>query len=562
MAVSAREAWRLVRPYWVSDDRWRAYGLLAAIIGLDVFLTYIGVRQTHWQKNFFDALVERDLAGFWRQMLELGFIIGGIVVAGTGRVWFEQALAMRWRSWLTGHHLQRWLGGHAYWRMSTEGAVDNPDQRIADDLRLMASDTLSLSVGALNYAVDFFTFATMLWSLSGALSFAAGGMALDVPGYMLWAAMLYALAGSLLIEWIGRGLVAIDYQQQRREADFRFLLVRLRSEATSVALWQGEATEQRGLSEAFSRIRDNWREVMGYTKRITAMNALYVQASMLLPYLITGPRYFAGAITVGTVMQLNSLFNRVRGALSWFVYRYKDLALLRSVFQRLHELDIALQQRRDSGLRFERGGTDVVLQGIAVHRAQGGRLGGISHLRLRPGDRLLVRGRSGSGKSLLLSALAGLWPLAEGTVSWPVGRVLFVPQRSYLPEGSLRACIAYPGVAASIDTPAARATLLEVGLGALSAELDSERDWSRVLSPGEQQRLAFARVLLQRPAVVFLDETSAALDLDAEAMMYDLLDERLADCIVVSVGHRASLLRWHPLQLDWDAPAEWAMQTG
>ncbi len=551
MKLSAKDAWHLVRPYWVSEDRWRAFGLLATIVALDVFLTYVGVRQTHWQKHFFDALVERDLAAFWRQMWELGLIITGIVVAGTARVWFEQALAMRWRTWLTGRHLDRWLRDGAYWRVAESGTVDNPDQRIADDLRLMATDTLRLSVGALNYLVDFFTFATMLWGLSGAVSFVFGGATREVPGYMLWAAVAYALAGSLLIEWIGRGLVAVDYQQQRREADFRFLLVRLRENATGIALWRGETAERVGLAGAFDAIRDNWREVMRYTKRITAMNALYVQGSMLLPFLFTGPRYFSGAITVGTVMQLNSLFNRVRGALSWFVYRYKDLALLRSVFHRLHEFEAALQRPAGNGIRFNRQGSDLVLSGVRIARPDGRALGGIDHLRLEPGERLLIQGASGAGKSLLLTALAGLWPVAEGGVTVPAGKVLFVPQRNYLPQGSLRACVAYPSPAHELDEAALRAALIDVGLHRLVAELDVEQDWMRRLSPGEQQRLAFARVLLQHPAVVFLDESTSALDADAEALVYALVMQRLPQCIVVSVGHRESLAKWHGRSLRW-----------
>ncbi|MGY8564475.1 ABC transporter ATP-binding protein/permease [Paracidovorax citrulli] len=527
--------------------------MLATIIALDVFLTYIGVRQTLWQKNFFDAMVERDLTGFWRQIRELAFIVAGIVVAGTGRVWFEQALEMRWRSWLTKTYLSRWLSGHAHWQMGHSGAVDNPDQRIAEDLRLMASETLRLSVGALNYAVDFFTFSTMLWSLSGAASLALAGMNVQVPGYMMWIAVLYALLGSLLIEWIGRGLVPVDYQQQRKEADFRYLLVRVREHASPIALWRGESVEGQSLNAAFARIRGNWNDVMRYTKRITAMNALYVQSSMLLPYLITGPRYFSGAVTIGTVMQLNSLFNRVRGALSWFVYRYKDLAMLRSVFQRLHEFGWALRRPMDGGIQFAREGADVIMASVRVELPDGAGLGRIDHLHLAPGDRLLIQGRSGSGKSLLLAAIAGLWPASSGRVTLPDGLTLFVPQQSYMPEGTLLACLAYPSSLAEVNVAQARAALEEVGLTALVDDLHEDAAWGRRLSPGEQQRVGFARVLVQRPAVVFLDESTAALDPEGEATMYQLLDEHLPRSIIVSVGHRPSLRRWHSLEIQWAA---------
>lgn len=551
MKLSTRDVWRLVSPYWVSEDRWRAYALLGTIVGLDVFLTYIGVRQTYWQKNFFDALVERDLNGFWRQMLELGFIIAGIVVAGTARVWFEQALQMRWRGWVTNTYLARWLGGRAYWHMQHNGCVDNPDQRIAEDLRIMASDTLRLSVGALNYVVDFFTFATMLWGLAGALSFAVAGTQVQIPGYMMWAAVLYALIGSMMIEWIGRGLVPVDYQQQRREADFRYLLVRVRENAAAIALWRGERTESNGLAGAFDGIRRNWGEVMRYTKRITAMNALYVQSSMLLPYLITGPRYFAGDISVGTLMQLNSLFNRVRGALSWFVYRYKDLALLRSVFHRLHQFERAVGETVHHGLQRTFAGSDLILDVVQVRLPDGRALGCVDHLHLSPGDRLLIQGASGTGKSLLLSSLAGLWPFATGAVRMPQGRVVFVGQASYLPVGTLHACVAYPGSIEETGPTEVAAALVAVGLGDLLGELENAAEWSTRLSPGERQRLAFARLLVQKPDLVFLDEVTSALDTEAEATLYALLAERLPRCIVISSAHRPSLHAWHGRNLRW-----------
>lgn len=552
MTLTAGDVWRLVRPYWMSDDRWRAYGLLATIVGLDAFLTYIGVRQTHWQKNFFDALVERDLDAFWRQMLELVFIVAGIVGAGTARVWFEQALEMRWRHWLTTVYLDRWLGGTAYWRIENDGLVDNPDQRIADDLRLMASDTLRLSVGALHYAVDFFTFAAMIWGLSGALSFSLAGIDVHIPAYMLWAAVLYAVVGSVLIERIGRGLVAVDYEQQRREADFRHLLVRVRENVAQVAMMRGEPAESAGLKHAFAAIRSNWRRVMGYTKRITAMNALYVQSSMVLPYLITGPRYFAGEITVGTVMQLNSLFNRVRGALSWFVYRYKDLALLRSVFRRLVEFERATQARDRSGVRVSVGDGDTLrIRELTLALPDGAQLGQVGTLELAPGERLLVHGPSGSGKSLLLNAVAGLWRHGQGVIVLPRGKVVFVPQRSYLPNGTLHACLAYPDVEASLPYPDAAAALRAVGLAGLVRELSLPAHWMQRLSPGEQQRLAFARILLQKPELLFLDETTSALDLEAETMLYSLLVERMPACAVVSVAHRPSLARFHTATMEW-----------
>lgn len=557
MRLTPGIVWHLVRPYWVSDDRWRAYGLLATIIGLNVFLTYIGVRQTYWQKNFFDALVERDLAAFWAQLRELVFIVVGIVGAGTARVWFEQALEMRWRAWLTNDYLRRWLGEAAFARIELEGGTDNPDQRIAEDLRLMAGETLRLSVGLLNYLVDFFTFAAVIWGLSGALSFSLAGLQIHIPGYMLWAAILYALIGSVLIEKIGHRLVPVDYQQQRREADFRFLLVRVRENAAQIAVMGGSAAEQAGLDRAFAMIRANWAEVMRYTKRVTALNALYVQSSMVIPYLVTGPRYFAGEITIGVVMQLNSLFNRVRGSLSWFVYRYQDLAMLRAVFRRLAEFDRALLPPDAPGIRIARSHDDALrIEALCLRRPDGRTLADLSAWAVRPGERWLIQGPSGSGKSTLLAAMAGLWRAGSGTIMRPEASCMFVPQRLYLPGGSLSACLAYPRAPQAIGASAMAGALETVGLGTLVAELEHEASWMRRLSPGEQQRIAFARALLHRPAFLFLDESTSALDLDAEARMYRLIVDTMPETAIVSVAHRPSLHAFHTHVLHWATPED------
>lgn len=566
LAAQLAAAWRLVRPFWTSEARWPARGLLLLIILIDMARAYAAVRMTYWHRDFLDALTAYDMAAFKTQLWVFVLVAGPGIFLDTARPWFNQKLEMRWRAWMTGTYLDRWLAGTAYYRMERERLIDNPDQRIAEDLRLMASETLRLSLGLLDNVVKLVSYSAVVWTLSGSLSFAIGGHAFVIPGYMLWAAVLYALAGSVLQERIGKPLVAVDYQQQRQEAQFRFLMVRLRENAEQVAFYRGTRTERTRLAQAFDGIQHNWRDVMRYTKRITFLRFSYIEVGAFIPYLLIVPRYFAKEITLGMVQQLTLAFSRARQSLSWFIFTYKDLALLRSVFRRLHEFDSALGTRASQGILMEMGSDSTLrVQALRVHHADGQPLAAIDALDIAPGQRWLVRGRSGVGKSTVLRALAGLWGHGSGVIIWPdKGQVMFVPQLSYLPMGSLRACLSYPSEEGRFSTDEYLDALQSVQLSALASQLDEDGNWAKHFSPGEQQRLAFARVLLQRPSYLFLDEATASLDGEAQACVYRAITDRLPNLALLSVGHRDSLRQWHTHECDLGEgePQNWADRDG
>ncbi|MDR2365408.1 MAG: ABC transporter ATP-binding protein/permease [Zoogloeaceae bacterium] len=548
-------AWRLLLPWWMSEERWRARGLLAIIIGIDLFNTYVGVRLSYWQRDYWDALAERDIAAFWDLMWVYPAIVIFWSVSITARTWFFQALEMRWRAWMTDVFLRRWLDDNAYYRINRTGGADNPDQRIGEDLRLLASDSLRLFLGLLANLSVLVSYAAIVWNLSGSLAFAPGGVRIEIPGYMLWVAVIFALAGTWLLEKIGYPLVRVDYCQQRYEAHFRYLMVRVRENAEQIAFYSGGRAETARLAAAFTAIRENWRRVMDYTKRITLFHEGYIEIGVFLPLLIVGPRYFAGLITLGAVQQLTNSFSRVHMALSWFIFAYKDLALLRSVSLRLIEFEAATKEKEAGGIALTQNARPdcLSIRALDLRLPDGETLARIDELTLKAGERWVIRGRSGAGKSTFLRALAGLWPHGEGEIALPEGKKMFLPQQSYLPFGSLRACLCYPGDEHEFNTRECVEVLYTVRLDALTSHLDEHDQWDKRLSPGEQQRLAFARVLLHKPEWLFLDESTASLDPANEAAIYRLLAERLPDAAIISVAHRESVAAFHDRALDLGA---------
>ena len=558
----ARSAWGLVGPYLRSEERWRARALLALIVVLTLGLVFLQVLFNDWNRQFFEALQNKDFASFGPLLLRFGIIAALYIVGAVYRLYFQQMLQMRWRVWLTHEYVENWLSRRTYYRMEVAGrTADNPDQRISEDVQLFTSTTLSLALGLLSSVVTLVSFVAILWIISGPLAFALGPLSVNIPGYMVWVAVLYALAGSLLTHFIGRPLIGLNFARQRVEADFRFGLVRLRENAEGVALYGGEDAEQSGLRGRVERIRANWWQLMGFTKRLTFMTVGYDQIGAVFPLVVAAPRYFEGAITLGVLAQIGNAFGQVQGSLSWFLESYGQLAAWKATVDRLLTFRMAM----DAAQLAPGTGIELVVDGATGVRAEhvdlalpdGHVMLADTSVVITPGERLLVTGPSGIGKSTLFRALAGIWPFGRGRIQMPAPeRRLFLPQRSYIPIASLRDAVTYPAASGTYDDTALREVLHAVGLHGFVDRLDDVETWSLQLSVGEQQRLAIARALLHHPDWLFLDEATSALDEASEAMLYTLLSERLPNAAIVSVAHRAQVARFHTTSLDLHSDGE------
>jgi vitamin B12/bleomycin/antimicrobial peptide transport system ATP-binding/permease protein len=547
--------WRLAKPYWQSDDKWWAWGLLAAVVALNLLSVYVSVRINIWNRDFFDAIQRLDWPAFKRQFVIFG-ILAAVAIAGTVyQVYLQQMLQIRWRRWLTRRYLDTWLDERAYYRMQLQdGATDNPDQRIADDLDLFTRMSLELVVGPngfLNAAVTLVSFLGILWGLSAAMALPLGPLgAVHITGYMVWFALAYAVGGTWLIFRIGRPLVRLNFDQQRYQADFRFSMMRLRENAEAVALYGGEGRERRTFMDRFGYVFGNFWNIMKRTKQLNWYTSGYNQFAIVFPYLVAAPAYFARQITFGVLQQTANAFGQVQVSLSFIVNSYAFIAEWQSSVQRLSGFerrarDTAAAARTFHDIQIEREGQGLGVAALNVDCPDGRRLLRGVDLRVGPGEWLLITAPAGTGKSTLLRTIAGIWPFGAGHIRVEPGATLFLPQRPYLPLGSLRTALLYPHEDDDVPYERLAAALRDVGLGAFLRDLDTPENWAHRLSLGEQQRLAFARILLRQPAVVFLDEATSALDEAGEAALYELLRRAPWHPTVVSVGHRNTLTRFH-----------------
>lgn len=554
--------WRLTKPYWVSEQRAKGLTLLVTVIGLALTAVYMEVQFTNWNNDFYNTLQDKDQAEFFRQLGKFGLLAFTWIVIVVYQIYFEQMLQIEWRTWLTERFLGDWLKDQAYYRMqllSRGGApaaagVDNPDQRIADDLRIFVEYTLSLSLGLLSAVVTLVTFITILWGLSGALEI----WGVNIPGYMVWAALIYAVVGSVLTHLIGRPLIRMDFNQQRFEADFRFSLVRLRENSEGVALYRGEGEELAGLRQRFGAVIANWWKIMLKRKQLTWFTSFYRQLAIIFPLLVVSPRFFSGQMQLGGIFQTASAFGQVQGALSWFISAYQNFAVWKATVDRLIGFSAAVSEVHEeagkpAGERIEEG-EGVSLEHLSLQLPQGKALLADTSLAIEPHEDVLVTGASGSGKSTLFRALAGIWPYWKGRIRLPKGaKLLFLPQKPYLPIGSLKRAAAYPDDPANFSDEQVLEALNAVGLPHLKESLDRNEHWAQVLSGGEQQRLAFARALLTKPDWLFLDEATASLPEGDQNQLYRLLKEKLPGTTLVSIGHRESLAEHHRKSLAWQS---------
>ena len=551
-----KNAWALTRPYWFSEDRWAAWGLLLAVVTLNLGIVFINVLLNKWNNTFYNSLQDKDYTVFVQQLFRFTWLAGSFIVVAVYQLYLNQMLQIRWRRWLTERYLGEWLRDTAYYRMQlTGGETDNPDQRIAEDLRLFVTGTLGLAIGGMRAVVTLVSFIAILWGLSGAVTLPVGGFLVTIPGYMVWAALLYAIVGTWLTDRIGRPLVRMNFDRQRYEADFRFGLVRFRENTEGVALYHGEPDELRNFRTRFGSVVRNWWDIMRQQKRLTWFTAGYGQAAIIFPFVVAAPRYFRGEIPLGGLVQTASAFGQVQDSLSFIVSSYTDIAEWRSVVQRLVGFEEALDRVRAqaaarAGIRREAGDAPTLaVENVDLALPGGTALISGVNLALARGESALLSGPSGAGKSTLIRAIAGIWPFGRGEIRVPRGPVLFLPQKPYLPIGTLREVISYPTPAGGLDDQVLREALEAVGLPELVGRLDEAGHWALQLSPGEQQRIAFARALVQKPDWLFLDEATSAVDEAAETRLYQLVRDRLRGTAVLSVGHRSSLRAFHGRQL-------------
>ncbi len=557
----------LSKPYFRSEEKWSAWVLLIAIIALSLSMVGMNVVLNFWNRMFFNALQAKQYGAFlqllftWRRMpngLPMpGFceIVAVYIVVAVYTTYLNQWLQIRWRRWLTGRYLDEWLSDQAYYRISlqTDAAAigtDNPDQRIADDLRDFVQMTLSLGVDFLSNVVNFGSFVGILWVLSGNVKL----LGVTIPGYMVWVALLYAAVGTALTHWVGRPLIGLRFRQQRVEADFRYALVRLRENMEGIALYGGEAEERSNLRQRFQAVIANWWGIMIRTKRLNALTAGYGQLAGIFPFVVAAPRYFAGEIELGGLTQTADAFGNVQSSLSWFVNVYGSIAQWSAVVERLgtfHRAIVAARAMAGTGIESvpAPAGAGLKVSGLDLALPDGQRILEGAGFDVRAGESTIITGRSGSGKSTLFRALAGIWPFARGRVERPAGTAMFLPQRPYIPLGTLRHVVTYPAAPEHVPQEDVEQALSDMGLAYLIPLLDRDENWPQRLSGGEQQRIALARALLARPDWLFLDEATANLDPAAEQDVYAAMKKRLPGTSIVSIAHRPNLAAFHERKL-------------
>jgi vitamin B12/bleomycin/antimicrobial peptide transport system ATP-binding/permease protein len=546
--------WRIAAPYFRSEDRWPGRFLLAAVIAIELSLVFINVLLNAWNNRFYNALQEKNWDGFVREIGIFCLLAAFYIALSVYQLYLNQWLQIRWRTWMTSLYLGQWLHNANHYRMQLKGdAADNPDQRITDDIKMFVDQTLNITVGLLSAIVTLASFVVILWGLSAESPLHVFGHEFMIPGYLVWGALIYAVLGTALTQWIGSPLVNLDFQQQRYEADFRFNLVRARENSEQIALLQGENAERQRLSERFGRVVANWYAIMQRTKRVTALTSSYSQAAVVFPYVLVAPAYFADKIQLGGMMQTANAFSSVQQSLSFFVSTYRTLAEWRAVIARLDGFETAIAnaaaQANGAGsidVVSSSGGHNIDLEQLLVCLPNGTLLVAADHLSINGNERTLVTGPSGAGKSTLFRAIAGIWPYGSGRIAIPAhATLMMLPQRPYFPIGSLQGAIVYPSEQGAFSSDRVRDVLISVGLPQLASRLEEEAHWNRMLSLGEQQRLGVVRALLHAPQYLFLDEATASLDDASEAKLYQLLKEKLPATTIVSIGHRATLEAFH-----------------
>ena len=559
LITAVGQIWRLSKPYFNSEEKWFARGMMAILVALVLSLVYVNVQLNLWNLRNFNALQNRDLNGWLHQLVVYLIIIAALVVIGALRTYINMWLHIRWRRWMTERYLSDWLGSSNHYRMQLRSATDNPDQRISQDIDLFITNALEISVGSifgsglLGAVTTLCSFIVILWGLSAHTPFPVFGHDYSFPGWLILGGFTSAIIGTALSHVFGRQLIKLSFDQQRFEADFRFGLVRVRENSEQIALLKGEERAQASLMDQFKYVVRNYHDIMIRSTKLGLFQSLFGQFTFVLPSMLIAPSMLAGLSQFGNLMQTSNAFGQVEGSFAFFNTQYRTLATWKSIIDRLVGFEAAAAAAREEAAAQDRfkitkdeAGDVLEVEDLDIRLPNGAPLISGARIALSPGERVLVSGPSGAGKSTMLRAIGGIWPYGSGRIRMPASaKVMILPQKPFLPIGTLDEAITFPRAASEWKREEIESVMKDAGLSAWIARLDEPAHWSMVLSGGEQQRIGIARALLHKPDVLMLDEATASLDEASESRLYNLLREALPETTIVSIAHRSTLRTMH-----------------
>ncbi|MDD3265558.1 MAG: ABC transporter ATP-binding protein/permease [Burkholderiales bacterium] len=550
---SFKDCWNLAKPYWASNEKWRAIALVSVVIILNLLTVYMSVLLNKWNNSFYDSIQQYDKERFFSLLLTFTYYAFTSMFFQVCSYLCQKVLYIRWRKWLNTYYLDKWFYKEAYYKSRFIGNIDNPDQRISQDIGGFINTVLSLTLGFISNVVTLFSFVFILYNLSGALSFTLFNHHIVIDGYMVWVAIIYAFVGTYITFKIGRPIIRLNFIQEAVEATFRFGLMRVREYSENIAFYHGEKQEKQNLQNKFGNVIENFMAIMYRQIKLDIFSSVYGQIAIIFPILVASPRYFAKIIKLGDLMQISSAFGRVQGALSFFMDAYGSLAGLRATMDRLQgftsitEKAAELPQLEKQEIKQNY----LSVENLSIHLPNNGRqlINNLSFA-ANSGDRLFIKGRSGSGKTTIFRALSGLWPYSTGQIYKASDKTeLFVGQQTYIPNVTLREAISYP-LTVIPDDVTINNIMEKCSISHLQEYLDQELEWHKILSLGEQQRVSFARVLLNKPDIIYLDEATSAMDEEMEEQLYSLLVEELPNSAILSIGHRSTLAKFHTQEIN------------